>query len=253
MLNKVENSNVWTHFLKYRARWPPSREVLQNEFRYDFRKCPREISAGTVFTVFTCIINRSLIWQHMRGIHAYLRKAPSAIAALPQVTLRRVTTARTSFHYTAGVASGTWISPRNAGLPRWILLIFGMLLVKTLINFWSSFYKNDTVRFQEIPISVSCCLSEIDHLPWMTCLSTSTRAGRWRPKSRFYALNIGSQSPWDNFFRTARKNIHETGCSSSVFLLSRTVRGIVFHRHIFRNVAVETARMRCQMRLLLAL
>ena len=32
------------------------REVLQNEFRYDFRKCPREISAGTVFTVFTCII-----------------------------------------------------------------------------------------------------------------------------------------------------------------------------------------------------
>ena len=27
------------------------REVLQNEFRYDFRKCPREISAGTVITV----------------------------------------------------------------------------------------------------------------------------------------------------------------------------------------------------------
>ena len=32
------------------------REVLQNEFRYNFRKGPREISAGTVFTVFTCII-----------------------------------------------------------------------------------------------------------------------------------------------------------------------------------------------------
>ena len=32
------------------------REVLQNEFRYDFRKGRREISAGTAFTVFTCII-----------------------------------------------------------------------------------------------------------------------------------------------------------------------------------------------------
>ena len=31
-------------------------EVFQNEFRYDFRKGPREISAGTVFTVFTCIM-----------------------------------------------------------------------------------------------------------------------------------------------------------------------------------------------------
>ena len=28
---------------------------LQSEFRYDFRTGPREISAGTVFTVFTCI------------------------------------------------------------------------------------------------------------------------------------------------------------------------------------------------------
>ena len=127
-----------------------------------------------------------------------------------------------------------------------------MVQVRTLINFWFSFHKNDTVRFQEISISLSRCLSEIDHLAWMTRLSTSTRAGRWRPKSRFYTINIGSQSPWDNFFRTARKNIHETWCSSSVFLLSRTVRRIVFHRHFFRNVAVETARMRCQMRLLLA-
>ena len=37
--------------------WPPHRvhfrEVLRNEFRYDFRKGPREISASTVFT---CII-----------------------------------------------------------------------------------------------------------------------------------------------------------------------------------------------------
>ena len=106
-----------------------------------------------------------------------------------------------------------------------------MLLVRTLINFWSSFHKNDTVRFQEIPIGLSCCLSVKDHLAWMTCLSTSTRAGRWRPKSRYYALNIGSQSPWDNFFRTARKNIHETWFSSSVFHLSRIVRRTVFHRH----------------------
>ena len=108
-----------------------------------------------------------------------------------------------------------------------------MVLVRTLINFWFSFHKNDTVRFQEILISLSWCLSEIDHLAWMTCLLTSTRAGRWRPKSRFCTINIGSQIPWDFFFRTARKNIHETWCSSSVFLLSRTVRRIVFHRHFF--------------------
>ena len=80
-----------------------------------------------------------------------------------------------------------------------------MVLVRTLINFWFSFHKNDTVRFQEILISLSCCLSEIDHLAWMTCLSTSTRAGRWRPKSRFYTINIGSQSPWDSFFSNCKK------------------------------------------------
>ena len=36
---------------------PDIREVLQNEFRYDFRKCPREISAGTVITVLTAIMH----------------------------------------------------------------------------------------------------------------------------------------------------------------------------------------------------
>ena len=152
--------------------------------------------------VHFALCNRSLIWQRMRGIHAYLRKAPNAIAALPQVTLHD------SPNFVAlhcRCCSGTWISPRNASLPRWILLIFGVLLVRTLINFWSSFYKNDTVRFQEIPISLSCCLSEIDHLAWMTCLSTSTRDGRWRPKTRFYALNIISQSPWDIFFSNCKK------------------------------------------------
>ena len=35
--------------------FPHIREVLQNEFRHDFQKSPREISSGTVFTVFTCI------------------------------------------------------------------------------------------------------------------------------------------------------------------------------------------------------
>ena len=30
-------------------------DLLQNEFRYDFRKGPGEISAGTEFTVFTVI------------------------------------------------------------------------------------------------------------------------------------------------------------------------------------------------------
>ena len=150
-------------------------------------------------------VSRSLIWQRMRGIHAYLRKAPSAITALPQVTLHDSPNF-VSLHYRrTGVASGTWISPRNAALPRWILLLFGMVLGRTLINFWFSFHKNDTVRFQEISISLSCCLSEIDHLAWMTCLSTSTRAGRWRAKSRFYTINIGSQSPWDNFFSNCKK------------------------------------------------
>ena len=37
------------------------REVLQNEFRYNFRKGPREISAGTVFTVFTCFIAFNIV------------------------------------------------------------------------------------------------------------------------------------------------------------------------------------------------
>ena len=41
---------------KNKKKKKKSREVLQNEFRYDFRKSPREISAGMVFTVFTCII-----------------------------------------------------------------------------------------------------------------------------------------------------------------------------------------------------
>ena len=30
---------------------------MENDFRYDFLKGPPEISAGTVFTVFTCIID----------------------------------------------------------------------------------------------------------------------------------------------------------------------------------------------------
>ena len=67
----------------------------------------------------------------------------------------------------------------------------------------------------------------------MTCLSTSTRAGCWRPKSRFYAQNIGFQSFWDNFLRTAKTKIQQTWCSSSVFLLPRTVRRTVFRRHFF--------------------
>ena len=33
------------------------REVLQNEFRYDFRKGPREISAGTVVTVLKTMMH----------------------------------------------------------------------------------------------------------------------------------------------------------------------------------------------------
>ena len=31
-------------------------DLLQTEFQYDFRKGPRQISAGTVFTVFICIL-----------------------------------------------------------------------------------------------------------------------------------------------------------------------------------------------------
>ena len=33
-----------------------NREVLQTEFRYDFRKGSRQISTGTVFTVFKAIM-----------------------------------------------------------------------------------------------------------------------------------------------------------------------------------------------------
>ena len=35
----------------YKIKYFDNREVLQNEFRYNFRKGPREISAGTVITV----------------------------------------------------------------------------------------------------------------------------------------------------------------------------------------------------------
>ena len=35
--------------------YPQNIDLLQNEFRYDFWKGPREISAGTEFTVFTVI------------------------------------------------------------------------------------------------------------------------------------------------------------------------------------------------------
>ena len=41
--------------LEARKSWD-SPDLLQTEFRYDFRKGPREISAGAVFTVFTVII-----------------------------------------------------------------------------------------------------------------------------------------------------------------------------------------------------
>ena len=44
---------------------------------------------------------------------------------------------------------------------------------------------------------------------------------------------MAPKAPGIIFFRTARKNIHETWCSSSVFLPSRTVRRIVSHRHFF--------------------
>ena len=40
----------------FRKKSVKNREVLQNEFQYDFQKGPREISAGMVCTVFTCII-----------------------------------------------------------------------------------------------------------------------------------------------------------------------------------------------------
>ena len=84
-----------------------------------------------------------------------------------------------------------------------------MLLVRTPINVWPSFHKNETVRFREIPISSSCFLSEVDHIDWMTCSATSTRAGCWRPENRFHVQNIGFQSFWDNFF-TNCKNENST-------------------------------------------
>ena len=44
-------------------------DLLQNEFRYDFRKGPREISAGTEFTVFTVIkgYNANKYRKHRTG------------------------------------------------------------------------------------------------------------------------------------------------------------------------------------------
>ena len=186
----------------------------------------------------------SLIWQRMRGIHAYLRKAPSAVVALRSTGLCRTT--RSCFT----TLCCTSVSPRNTALPRWIFLSFGMLLVRTLINLWPSFHKNDTVSFQEIPISSSCFLSEVDHFAWMTCLSTSTRAGCWRPESRFHAQNIGSQSFWENVFA----NYQNENSTDLVFFfcLSSLSNGSQdrLPSPFFRNVALETARMRCQMRLL---
>ena len=44
------------------------REVLQHEFRYDFRKDPPEISARTVFTVFTCIIAFNTVILQIFGV-----------------------------------------------------------------------------------------------------------------------------------------------------------------------------------------
>ena len=38
-----------------------NREVLQNEFRYDFRKGPREISAGTVITVLKAKMHVNIV------------------------------------------------------------------------------------------------------------------------------------------------------------------------------------------------
>ena len=45
------------------------REVLQTEFRYDFRKGPREISAGTVFTVFKAMM-------HINTVPAEISQGP---------------------------------------------------------------------------------------------------------------------------------------------------------------------------------
>ena len=95
-------------------------------------------------------------------------------------------------------------------------------------------------------------LSELNHLAWMTCLSTSTRAGCWRPESRFHAQNIGSQSFWENFCANC-KNENSTDlvfffCLSSLPNGSQDRFPLPF---FFRSVAQETVCMRCQMRLLL--
>ena len=118
---------------------------------------------------------------------------PSAI----DVAAGLYTTARTMHHYT--VLHLSFTSKHSFATVNFAL--FGTITVRTLINLWTSFHKNGTaVRFQEIPICLSCFLSELNHLAWVTCLSTSTQAGRWWPESRFYAPNIGSQTTWDNFF-----------------------------------------------------
>ena len=41
----------------YKIKYFDNREVLHNEFQYDFRKGPREISAGTVITVLKAILH----------------------------------------------------------------------------------------------------------------------------------------------------------------------------------------------------
>ena len=71
----------------------------------------------------------------MRGIHAYLRKAPSAVAALRATGLCRTTP---SFFTTLCCTS---VSPPNTALPRWIFLSFCMRLVRTLVNLPSSSMK----------------------------------------------------------------------------------------------------------------
>ena len=54
-----------------------NREVLQNEFRYDFRKGPREISAGTNFgTIFGKVLVRFRPVRYLRYLHAFLPSIP---------------------------------------------------------------------------------------------------------------------------------------------------------------------------------
>ena len=164
---------------------------------------------------------------------------PSAV----DVAAGLYTTARTLFHYT--VLQLSFTSKNRFAKVNFAL--FGTIRVRTLIILWTSFHKMTQLDFKKS----SCFLSEFDHLAWMTCLSTSTQAGHRWPESRFYAPNIGSQTTWDNIFRTARKKIHQTLRSSLVCLLSRAVRKDCLALPFFRNV-IETACMRSQMRLLLA-